>query len=91
MAWMQGQSLPNVSSPSRWRCTTRTTANTTSSIRDDYFQFHGGMVASIRALTGVQPKAYFGDSSRPDTAQVRDLKEEALRVYPFPRDQSEVD
>jgi cobaltochelatase CobN len=48
---------------------------------DDYFQFHGGMVASIRALTGNQPKAYFGDSSRPDSAQVRDLKEEALRVY----------
>jgi cobaltochelatase CobN len=48
---------------------------------DDYFQFHGGMVASIRALTGAQPKAYFGDSSRPDAAQVRDLREEALRVY----------
>jgi cobaltochelatase CobN len=48
---------------------------------DDYFQFHGGMVASIRALTGAQPKAYFGDNSRPDAAQVRDLKEEALRVY----------
>lgn len=48
---------------------------------DDYFQFHGGMIASIRALTGAQPKAYFGDSSRPDAAQVRDLREEALRVY----------
>ena len=48
---------------------------------DDYFQFHGGMIASIRALTGVQPKAYFGDSSRPEAAQVRDLREEALRVY----------
>jgi len=48
---------------------------------DDYFQFHGGMIASIRALTGVQPKAYFGDTSRPDSAQVRDLREEALRVY----------
>jgi cobaltochelatase CobN len=48
---------------------------------DDYFQFHGGMIASIRALTGTQPKAYFGDSSRPEAAQVRDLKEEALRVY----------
>jgi cobaltochelatase CobN len=48
---------------------------------DDYFQFHGGMVASIRALTGTQPKAYFGDTSRPDSAQVRDLREEALRVY----------
>jgi cobaltochelatase CobN len=48
---------------------------------DDYFQFHGGMVASIRALTGMQPKAYFGDSSTPDSVRVRDLKEEALRVY----------
>jgi cobaltochelatase CobN len=48
---------------------------------DDYFQFHGGMIASIRALTGAQPKAYFGDSSRPETVQVRDLREEALRVY----------
>jgi cobaltochelatase CobN len=48
---------------------------------DDYFQFHGGMVASIRALTGVQPKAYFGDSSTPDAIRVRDLREEALRVY----------
>ena len=48
---------------------------------DDYFQFHGGMIASIRALTGAQPKAYFGDSSRPDSPQVRDLREEALRVY----------
>ncbi len=48
---------------------------------DDYFQFHGGMIASIRGLTGNQPKAYFGDSSRPESAQVRDLREEALRVY----------
>jgi cobaltochelatase CobN len=48
---------------------------------DDYFQFHGGMIASIRALTGAQPKAYFGDSSRPDAVQVRDLRDEALRVY----------
>jgi cobaltochelatase CobN len=48
---------------------------------DDYFQFHGGMVASIRALTGTQPKAYFGDSSRPEAVQVRDLREESLRVY----------
>ena len=48
---------------------------------DDYYQFHGGMIASVRSLTGRQPKMYFGDSSRPDTAKVRDLREEALRVY----------
>ncbi len=48
---------------------------------DDYYQFHGGMIASVRSLTGRQPKMYFGDSSRPDAATVRDLREEALRVY----------
>lgn len=48
---------------------------------DDYYQFHGGMVATIRSLTGSRPKAYFGDSSRPELSRVRDLKEEALRVY----------
>lgn len=48
---------------------------------DDYYQFHGGMIATVRALTGQQPKTYVGDSSRPDHARVRDLREEALRVY----------
>ncbi len=48
---------------------------------DDYLQFHGGMVATIRALTGVQPAAYFGDSANPHAPAVRDLREEALRVY----------
>jgi cobaltochelatase CobN len=48
---------------------------------DDYYQFHGGMVATIRSLTGTRPKAYFGDSARPESSRVRDLKEEALRVY----------
>ncbi|MES2872648.1 MAG: cobaltochelatase subunit CobN [Bacteroidota bacterium] len=48
---------------------------------DDYLQFHGGMIASIRSLTGQQPKAYFGDSQDPSRAVVRDLKEETLRVF----------
>ena len=48
---------------------------------DDYYQFHGGMVATIRSLTGENPKAYFGDSTRPESSRIRGLKEEALRVY----------
>ena len=32
---------------------------------DDYFQYHGGMVATVRALTGSDPKAYVGDSTSP--------------------------
>ena len=48
---------------------------------DDYFQFHGGMIAAIRALTGENPAAYFGDTSNPDNVRVRDLADEARRVY----------
>jgi cobaltochelatase CobN len=48
---------------------------------DDYLQFHGGMIATIRSLTGSAPRRYFGDSSDPSRARMRDLKEEALRVF----------
>jgi cobaltochelatase CobN len=47
---------------------------------DDYLQDHGGMIATIRALTGRQPRAYFGDSANPAEARVRSLAEEAARV-----------
>ncbi len=47
---------------------------------DDYLQDHGGMVATIRALTGAQPRAWFGDTSDPSRPRVRSLSEEAARV-----------
>jgi cobaltochelatase CobN len=47
---------------------------------DDYFQDHGGMVAAVEALTGVAPRAWFGDSADPSRPQVRALAEEAARV-----------
>ena len=47
---------------------------------DDYLQDHGGMVAAVRALTGREPKAWFGDSADPANPQVRTLAEEAARV-----------
>jgi cobaltochelatase CobN len=48
---------------------------------DDYFQFHGGMIATIRALTGRKPCHYFGDTHDPARPAVRDLKQEVLRVF----------
>lgn len=48
---------------------------------DDYFQFHGGMIATIRALSGRMPRRYIGDSADPEHVRVRDLKEETLRVF----------
>ncbi len=47
---------------------------------DDYFQDHGGMVATVEALTGRATRAWFGDSADPSRAQVRSLAEEAARV-----------
>ena len=47
---------------------------------DDYLQDHGGMIATIRSLTGRQPKAWFGDSANPEHPRVRSLAEEAARV-----------
>ncbi|WP_280490662.1 cobaltochelatase subunit CobN [Nocardia farcinica] len=48
---------------------------------DDYFQYHGGMVATVRALTGTNPQAYIGDSTRPDAVRTRTLSEETTRVF----------
>ena len=47
---------------------------------DDYLQDHGGMIATVRSLTGCDPKGWFGDSSNPAVPQVRSLAEEAARV-----------
>jgi cobaltochelatase CobN len=48
---------------------------------DDYFQYHGGMIATVRVLTGHAPRAYIGDSTRPDTVRTRSLAEETARVF----------
>ncbi|PNE36568.1 MULTISPECIES: cobaltochelatase subunit CobN [Streptomyces] len=48
---------------------------------DDYFQYHGGMVATVKALKGKAPEAYIGDSTRPETVRTRTLVEETSRVF----------
>ncbi len=48
---------------------------------DDYFQYHGGMVAMVRALRGTNPAAYIGDSHQPDAVRTRSLAEETTRVF----------
>ncbi|MFF7246312.1 cobaltochelatase subunit CobN [Embleya sp. NPDC008237] len=48
---------------------------------DDYFQYHGGMVAAVRSLTGTAPAAYIGDSTMPDAVRTRTLQQETARVF----------
>ena len=47
---------------------------------DDYFQYHGGMVAAVRAASGRDPHAYLGDSADPARVRTRGLAEEIRRV-----------
>ncbi|NJO77673.1 MAG: cobaltochelatase subunit CobN [Cyanobacteria bacterium RM1_2_2] len=48
---------------------------------DDYYQFQGGLTASVRALTGQNPQTYFGDHALPENPKVRHLRQEIARVY----------
>jgi cobaltochelatase CobN len=48
---------------------------------DDYFQYHGGMIAMVRSLTGRNPAAYVGDSAVPHAVKTRSLAEETRRVF----------
>jgi cobaltochelatase CobN len=48
---------------------------------DDYFQFHGGLIAAATVFGGKAPAAYLGDTSQPDRVRTRTLQEEAYRVF----------
>jgi len=47
---------------------------------DDYYQFQGGLAATIETLKGVAPPVYHGDHARPEKPVVRSLDEEIARV-----------
>jgi cobaltochelatase CobN len=47
---------------------------------DDYYQFEGGMSAAVETHSGVKPKTYHNDHSRPERPVIRTLDEEISRV-----------
>ena len=47
---------------------------------DDYYQFEGGLAASVRYFSGHQPAVYHGDHSQPGSPRIRTLEEEVARV-----------
>jgi cobaltochelatase CobN len=47
---------------------------------DDYYQFQGGLAATIETLKGEAPRLYHGDHSRPEKPVIRALGEEIARV-----------
>ncbi len=38
---------------------------------DDYYQFEGGLAATVRHLRGAAPIVYHNDHSRPETPRIR--------------------
>jgi cobaltochelatase CobN len=47
---------------------------------DDYYQFAGGLAASVRALSGRRPAIWHSDHSRPETPRVSALEQEIARI-----------
>jgi cobaltochelatase CobN len=47
---------------------------------DDYYQFQGGLAATIEMLKGTAPRLYHGDHSRPEKPVIRTLGQEIARV-----------
>ncbi|MGH7124614.1 MAG: cobaltochelatase subunit CobN, partial [Stellaceae bacterium] len=47
---------------------------------DDYYQFEGGLAATVRHLAGATPVVYHNDHSRPERPQIRTLEDEIGRV-----------
>ncbi|MEI2388063.1 cobaltochelatase subunit CobN [Breoghania sp. JC706] len=47
---------------------------------DDYYQFEGGLAATVETLKGEAPRVFHNDHSRPERPVVRTLEEEIARV-----------
>lgn len=48
---------------------------------DDYYQYHGGMVAAVRSLSGSAPACYIGNSSNPSRVETHTAAEETKLVF----------
>ena len=47
---------------------------------DDYYQFEGGLAATVKHLSGQRPAMYHNDHSRPERPLIRRLEQEIGRV-----------
>ena len=45
-----------------------------------FYDFHGGMYAAVKTVSGNEPKVYWGDTSDPQHPDTRDMKDEMERI-----------
>ncbi len=48
---------------------------------DDFYSYHGGMIAAVKALKGELPRSYCGDSSDPGRVKTRSTAEETKHIF----------
>ncbi|MGB9825409.1 MAG: cobaltochelatase subunit CobN, partial [Desulfofundulus sp.] len=48
---------------------------------DDFYSYHGGMVAAVKSIKGEPPLSFSGDSSDPARVRVRTLDEETRHIF----------
>jgi len=48
---------------------------------DDFYSYHGGMIAAVKAFKGVLPRSYSGDGSDPDRIKIRSTEEETKHIF----------
>ncbi len=46
----------------------------------DFYNYYGGLIASVRTMSGKTPHSYVGDSSDPENIKIRTTSEEAKHV-----------
>jgi cobaltochelatase CobN len=45
-----------------------------------FYDFHGGMYAAVKTVSGNEPKVYWGDTADPKRPQTREMKDEIERI-----------
>ncbi|MBA7647319.1 Aerobic cobaltochelatase subunit CobN [subsurface metagenome] len=48
---------------------------------DDWYAYHGGMIAAVKAFKGELPRSYSGDASDPDRVKIRNTAEETKLIF----------
>jgi len=48
---------------------------------DDFYSYHGGMIAAVKAFSGTAPRSYSGDASDPTRLKTRSTAEETKHIF----------
>ena len=48
---------------------------------DDWYAYHGGMIAAVKAFKGELPQSYSGDGSDPNQVKIRSTTEETKHIF----------